>query len=301
MSWPSYLDLHETGELARRAEAAARLLERCRVCPRECLAQRLQGERGVCQVGDQAMVSSYGPHFGEERPLVGVGGSGTIFLTHCNLCCVFCQNADISQGDEGRIVSAEALAQIMLSLQQTGCHNINFVTPTHQVPQILRALVLAADEGLNLPLVYNCGGYESLETLQLLDGVVDIYMPDFKYADVETARQCSGVEGYPQAARAALGEMHRQVGDLALDRRGIAIRGLLVRHLVLPNGLAGTGEVVRFLAGLSPRTYVNIMDQYRPCYRAHEYPALTRRPTRAEIQEAVRMARAAGLSRLDGY
>jgi len=301
MSWPAYLALHEMGELARRADAAIGLMERCRVCPRECLAQRLQGERGDCRVGDQAMVSSYGPHFGEERPLVGVGGSGTIFLTHCNLCCVFCQNSDISQGDEGRIVSAQELAEIMLSLQRMGCHNINFVTPTHQVPQILRALVLAAGQGLRLPLVYNCGGYESLETLQLLDGVVDIYMPDFKYADAGASRQYSGVEGYPAVARAALGEMHRQVGDLALDRRGIATRGLLVRHLVLPNGLAGTDEVVRFLAGLSPSTYVNIMDQYRPCYRAHEYPALTRRPTRAEIQEAVRMARAAGLTRLDGY
>jgi len=301
MSWPAYLDLHATGELARRADAASCLLEQCRVCPRECLAQRLHGERGVCQVGDQAMVSSYGPHFGEERPLVGTGGSGTIFLTHCNLCCVFCQNADISQGDEGRITSAHELAQIMLTLQRMGCHNINFVTPTHQVPQILRALVLAAGQGLRLPLVYNCGGYESLQTLRLLDGVVDIYMPDFKYADAAAARQYSGVEGYPEVARAAFAEMHRQVGDLVPDRRGIATRGLLVRHLVLPNGLAGTGEVVRFLAGLSPGTYVNVMDQYRPCYRAHEHPALTRRPTRAEIQEAVRMARAAGLSRLDGY
>jgi putative pyruvate formate lyase activating enzyme len=301
MSWPAYLELLETGELVRRADAAARLLEQCRVCPRECLVQRLQGEHGVCRVGDRAMVSSYGPHFGEERPLVGTGGSGTIFLSHCNLCCVFCQNSDISQGDEGQVVSAQELAGMMLSLQRMGCHNVNFVTPTHQVPQILRALVLAAEQGLCLPLVYNCGGYESLGTLQLLDGVVDIYMPDLKYADAEIARRYSGVERYPEVAKAALAEMHRQVGDLALDRRGIAARGLLVRHLILPNDLAGTGEVVRFLAGLSSNTYVNIMDQYRPSYRAHEHPLLARRPTRAEIQEAVRMARAAGLSRLDGY
>jgi putative pyruvate formate lyase activating enzyme len=301
MSWPAYLELHRTGELLRRAEAAERLLEACRVCPRECLAQRLQGESGVCGVADQALVSSYGPHFGEERPLVGFGGSGTIFLAHCNLCCVFCQNFEISQQDEGRIVSAGELAGIMLGLQRMGCHNINFVTPTHQVPQILRALPIAIDGGLQVPLVYNCGGYESLETLRLLDGVFDIYMPDFKYADAGLAKRYSNVENYPEVAKAAFREMHRQVSDLALDRRGIARRGLLVRHLVLPNGIAGTGEVVRFLADLSEDTYVNVMDQYRPCYRAHEYPPLARRPSRAELEDALRLARAAGLRRLDGY
>ncbi|MBI2164157.1 MAG: radical SAM protein, partial [candidate division NC10 bacterium] len=272
MSWPAYLELHQRGELERRAKAAEALLEACRVCPRECLAQRLQGETGICGVGDQAMVASYGPHFGEERPLVGSGGSGTIFLAHCNLCCVFCQNFEISQQDGGRIVSARELAGMMLDLQGMGCHNINFVTPTHQVPQILRALPIAVDGGLRVPLVYNCGGYESLETLRLLDGVFDIYMPDFKYADAGMAKRYSKVESYPEVAKAAFLEMHRQVGDLSLDGRGIARRGLLVRHLVLPNDLAGTGEVVRFLAGLSKETYVNIMDQYRPCYRAHEYP-----------------------------
>jgi putative pyruvate formate lyase activating enzyme len=219
-------------------------------------------------------------------------------MTHCNLCCVFCQNFEISQQDEGRIVSAKELAQIMLDLQRMGCHNINFVTPTHQVPQILAALPIAVEGGLRVPLVYNCGGYESLETLRLLDGVFDIYMPDFKYADAGTARKYSGVERYPEAARAAIREMHRQVGDLALDCRGIARRGLLVRHLVLPNDLSGTGEVVGFLAELSGDTYVNIMDQYRPCYRAHEYPPLARRPARAEVEEARQLARAAGLRRL---
>jgi putative pyruvate formate lyase activating enzyme len=301
MSWPAYLELHQTGELQRRAKAAERLLEPCRVCPRECLVQRLQGKTGVCGVAEQAMVSSYGPHFGEERPLVGVGGSGTIFLAHCNLCCVFCQNSDISQRGEGRIVLAKELAQMMLDLQGMGCHNINFVTPTHQVPQILSALPLAIESGLQVPLVYNCGGYESLETLRLLDSVFDIYMPDFKYGDAETAKKYSQVESYPEVAKAAFREMHRQVGDLTLDRRGIAQRGLLVRHLVLPNNLAGTAEVVRFLAELSEGTYVNIMDQYRPCYRAHEHPLLTRRPTRAEYEEALQLARAAGLHRLDGY
>ena len=301
MSWPAYLELHQRGELEQRAKGAERLLEACRVCPRECLAQRLQGETGICGVGDQAMVASYGPHFGEERPLVGSGGSGTIFLAHCNLCCVFCQNFEISQQDGGRIVSARELAGMMLDLQGMGCHNINFVTPTHQVPQILQALPIAVDGGLRVPLVYNCGGYESLETLRLLDGAFDIYMPDFKYADAGVAKRYSKVESYPEVAKAAFREMHRQVGDLTMDGRGIARRGLLVRHLVLPNDLAGTGEIVRFLAGLSKDTYVNIMDQYRPCYRAHEYPPLARRPTREEFEEAFRMARDAGLHRFDAY
>ena len=300
MGWPAYLEVQKTGELLRRAEAAERLLEACRVCPRECLALRLQGETGVCGVADNAMVASYGPHFGEEAPLVGVGGSGTIFLAHCNLCCVFCQNFEISQQGEDRIVSTRELAQMMLDLQRMGCHNINFVTPTHQVPQILRALPAAIEGGLQVPLVYNCGGYESLETLRLLDGVFDIYMPDFKYGDAEVAKRYSKVENYPEMAKAAFREMHRQVGDLVVDRRGIARRGLLVRHLVLPNNLAGTAEVVRFLAELSKDTYVNIMTQYRPCYRAHEYPPLARRPTQAEFQEVFRLARDAGLHRLDG-
>jgi len=301
MSWPAYLELHRAGELQRRAKAAEQLLEPCRVCPRECLAQRLQGETGVCGVAENAMVSSYGPHYGEERPLVGSGGSGTIFLAHCNLCCVFCQNSEISQEGEGQVVSVRKLAEMMLDLQRMGCHNINFVTPTHQVPQILRALPLAVEGGLQVPLVYNCGGYESLETLRILDGVFDIYMPDFKYADSEAAKRYSNAENYPEVAKAALQEMHRQVGDLVMDRRGIARRGLLVRHLVLPNDLAGTGEVVRFLAELSEDTYVTIMAQYRPCYRAHEHPSLARRPTRDELESALHLARAAGLQRLDGY
>ena len=301
MSWPAYLELHKQGELEARAEAAERLLEPCRVCPRECLAQRLQGEIGVCGVAAKAMISSHGPHYGEERPLVGYGGSGTIFLAHCNLCCVFCQNYEISQQGEGQVVTVEDLAQMMLSLQRLGCHNINFVTPSHQVPQILRALPIAVEGGLDVPLVYNCGGYESLETLRLLDGVFDIYMPDFKYAEAAKAQQYSKVENYPEVAMAALREMHRQVGDLVMNRRGVARSGLLVRHLILPNNLAGTGEIVRFLAELSEDTYVNIMAQYRPYYRAHEYPALARRPTRAELEAALQLARAAGLHRLDGY
>lgn len=273
----------------------------CRVCPRTCRARRFRGETGACRVGNEAIVSSYGAHFGEERPLVGVGGSGTIFLTYCNLQCVFCQNFEISQRGEGEVVSPERIAGMMLELQRLGCHNINFVTPTHQVFQILQALSLAIEDGFRLPLVYNCGGYESVETLRLLDGIVDIYMPDLKYGDAETAKRYSGVEDYPAQAQAALREMHRQVGDLTLDGRGVARRGLLVRHLVLPNDLAGTTEVVTFLAQLSPNTYLNVMGQYRPCYGARQHPPLARRPTAEEMKRAVHLARAAGLHRLDGW
>jgi len=277
------------------------LLEHCRLCPRECGARRLDDEAGICRVRSQAVLSSYGPHFGEETPLVGTGGSGTIFLTHCNLQCVFCQNFEISQRGQGEVVSIPRLVEVMLELQRLGCHNLNFVTPTHQVLPILQALPLAIDGGLRLPLVYNCGGYESVETLRLLRGVIDLYLPDFKYADAETAKRYSGVVDYPQRARAALHEMHRQVGDLILDERDVARRGLLVRHLVLPNNLAGTAEVVTFLAQLSPNTYLNVMGQYRPCYRAHEHALLARRPSSAEMERAVELARAAGLHRLDGF
>ncbi len=300
VSWPSYRASYDAGELSRRIEAARALVAECCVCPRQCGARRLEGATGVCGVGDEAVVSSYGPHFGEEAPLVGAGGSGTIFLTRCNLQCVFCQNCEISQRGEGEAVSPRRLAAMMLELQRLGCHNINFVTPTHQIFQILRALPTAIEGGLNIPLVYNCGGYESLPALRLLDGIVDIYMPDFKYADEETARRYSGVENYPDVARAALREMHRQVGDLTLDGRGVARRGLLVRHLVLPDDLAGTAEVVAFLAQLSPWTYLNIMGQYRPCYRALEHPSLARRPRPDEMERAFRLARSAGLARLDG-
>ena len=300
MSWPAYLALYGTGELRTRIETARALTAECRLCPRGCGARRLQGDVGVCGVAGDAVVSSYGAHFGEEAPLVGRGGSGTIFLARCNLQCVFCQNFEISQCGEGRRTSPEGLARTMLELQCLGCHNINLVTPTHQVFQILQALPIAIAGGLRVPLVYNCGGYESLEVLRLLDGVVDLYLPDFKYADAAVARRYSGVGDYPAVAQAAIREMHRQVGDLAVDERGVARRGLLVRHLVLPGGLAGTEEVVRFLAGISPDIYLNIMRQYRPSYRAHADPLLARRPTAGELERAVRLARAAGLWRLDG-
>jgi putative pyruvate formate lyase activating enzyme len=247
------------------------------------------------------MVASYGPHFGEERPLVGVYGSGTIFLSFCNLRCVFCQNYDISHLGEGREVSVGELGEMMLSLRRQRCHNINFVTPTHQVAQILSALPCAIEGGLSVPLVYNCGGYEEPATLRLLDGIFDIYMPDFKYGDSETALRFSGAPHYVDTAKEALKEMHRQVGDLVVDERGIAVRGLLVRHLVLPGGLAGTRRVMEFIAReISPDTYVNIMDQYRPCYKAYAYPPLNRRITVSEFEEAVAIAREEGIRRLNG-
>jgi len=298
--WPSYLALHESGELKRRAEMALKLLRECTVCPRECRADRTRDTSGCfCGGGERALVCSAAPHFGEERPLVGSGGSGTIFFGGCNLGCVFCQNYEISHGREGREVSATELANIMVGLQRRGCHNINFVSPSHFVPQILAALGPAIDAGLNVPLVYNTGGYDSLKTLRLLDGVVDIYMPDAKYADPEVAKRLSGAEDYPRIMRSAISEMHRQVGDLQVGDDGVARRGLLVRHLVMPGGLAGTPEVMRFLASLSEDTYVNVMPQYRPCYRAHEYSELSRRITRQEYQQAVQAALDAGLHRLD--
>jgi len=270
------------------------------VCPRRCGVNRLAGESGECQVATHVIVSSYGPHFGEEAPLVGRHGSGTIFFAYCNLHCVFCQNYTISQLGEGSPVDSEKLAGMMLSLQARGCHNINLVSPTHVVPYILDGLDLAADKGLHLPLVYNTGGYDTIETLKLLDGVVDIYMPDMKYSDEKIAEQLSGIKDYPKINKAAVKEMHRQVGDLQLDEPGVARRGLLVRHLVLPNGLAGTKEVVRFLAQeVSTNTYLNIMAQYHPCYKAFNIPQLARPLHSQEFYKAIDLAHHQGLYRLD--
>jgi putative pyruvate formate lyase activating enzyme len=297
---PAYVRLLESGTLEDRVREAKERLTSCDLCPRRCGVDRIAGEKGSCRTGYEALVASAGPHFGEESPLVGRGGSGTIFFTWCNLHCQYCQNDGISQGGEGRPVSAEALAEMMLSLQQSGCHNINLVSPSHVVPQILEATWIAAQRGLWVPLVYNTGGYDSLDTLALLDGVVDIYMPDMKYADAAVGEDYSLVKDYPRFNQVAVREMHRQVGDLQVDERGIATRGLLVRHLVLPEGLAGTREIVRFLADLSPNTYLNVMAQYRPCYRAHDLPPLNRRITQAEYRDAVQAALDAGLERLDG-
>ena len=297
---PAYLQLISRGELAARVEAAFQHLAHCYVCPLRCGVNRLQGEMGVCKTGLRARVSSYAPHHGEEDPLRGWRGSGTIFFSRCNLRCVYCQNADISQADAGREVQPEELAAFMLRLQNVGCHNINLVSPTHVIPQILAALQIAAQAGLNLPIVYNTGGYDSLDMLQLLDGVIDIYMPDMKYADAALGLKYSKVPHYPTVNQAAVKEMQRQVGDLQMDAQGIAVRGLLVRHLVLPNNLAGTGEILHFLAEeISTHVYLNLMDQYRPAYHAHQHPELNRAITRKEYLQAVEMAHTLGLQRLD--
>jgi putative pyruvate formate lyase activating enzyme len=297
---PGYLNLYKEGGLQNRLAEARAILKSCRLCPRECQVDRTAKEKGYCRTGILPVVSSYSPHFGEEDPLVGFKGSGTIFFTHCNLLCLFCQNYEISHLGEGREVAADRLAKMMLDLQEMGCHNINFVSPTHVVAQILEALPLAIAAGLRVPLVYNTGGYDAVETLKLLDGIFDIYMPDLKFMDGEVAEKFCRAKDYPEKAKAAIREMHRQVGDLTLDPRGIAERGLLVRHLVLPGGLAGTKQVMRFLAReVSPNTYVNIMAQFRPCGEAVEHPPLNRRITSAEYEEALRMAHEEGIRRLD--
>ncbi len=296
----AYLELYHSGKLRERINAALSLLETCGLCPSGCGVNRLAGETGRCRTSRRAIVSSYGPHFGEETPLVGRCGSGAIFFANCNLECLFCQNYCISQLGDGKEVDKEGLAYIMLALQQEGCHNINLVSPTHVVPQILEALHLAVESGLSLPLVYNSGGYDSVETLRILDGIVDIYMPDMKYDDEERARELSGIRNYPEVNRAAVKEMHRQTGDLEMNEEGVTQRGLLVRHLVLPHGLAGTKGIVHFLSQeVSRYTYVNIMAQYRPCYKALQTADLGRRISSAEFQEALSFAQEAGLSRLD--
>ncbi len=271
----------------------------CVLCPRQCKINRADGQFGFCGIGDAPVVSSAGPHFGEESVLVGLGGSGTIFFGGCNLGCVFCQNYDISHHHAGRRISTEQLVNAMLQLQDTGCVNVNFVTPTHLAAPIATAIELARDKGLAVPTVYNTGGYDSVETLRLLEGLIDIYMPDMKYADVEAAREFSAAPDYPQVNFAAVKEMHRQVGDLQVEN-GLATRGLLVRHLVLPNGLAGSTTIIDLLADeISLDTTINIMGQYRPCYEAHAYPKINRHPTREEIAAVRQQALDRGLTVLD--
>jgi putative pyruvate formate lyase activating enzyme len=300
---PAYLRLLRSGELRERVARADEHLSICDVCAWECKVDRRAatvGRVGVCRTGRRARLSSHGPHLGEEDPLRGWRGSGTIFFTRCNLKCQFCQNHDISQSDAGRPVEPEELASVMLELQAYGCHNLNLVSPSHVVPQILAAVLIAAQAGLRLPLVYNTGGYDSMAMLQLLDGIVDIYMPDMKYADADLARRYSKIPDYPQVNQTAVREMHRQVDDLKLNSMGLALRGLLVRHLVLPNNLAGTDQIVHFLATeISPDTYLNLMDQYRPAFKAHHFPELSRPITHQEYQAALDVARDAGLKRLD--
>ncbi|MBI4595689.1 MAG: radical SAM protein [Candidatus Tectomicrobia bacterium] len=294
----AYLKLYREGILLERVKSLWKILESCTLCPRQCRINRLDGERGFCQTGKDLHISSSFPHFGEEPPLVGQFGSGTIFLTYCNLLCVFCQNYDISHLGHGQKISLEQMADSMLQLQQAGCHNINFVTPTHFVPQIISALPLAIKRGLHLPLVYNCSGYESPEVLRLLQGIVDIYMPDAKFSQSEAAGKYCHAEDYPIRLKENLKEMHGQVGDLQINSKGIAERGLLIRHLVMPDRLAGTEELMSFIAKeLSPTSYVNIMSQYRPCYQAKEFEEINRRLTTKEFLEAIVLARKTGLTR----
>ncbi|MBI2993653.1 MAG: radical SAM protein [Gammaproteobacteria bacterium] len=303
---PAYLALHRTGELLRRVEAGLRELEDCCACPRNCHVNRLQDHAKVCGTGRHAIVSSAFPHFGEENCLRGWNGSGTIFFGLCNLRCVFCQNWDISQQKSGAECTAEQIADLMLALQVRGCHNINFVTPEHVVPQVIEAVAAAVPRGLNLPIVYNTSAYDSVESLRLLDGIVDIYMPDFKFWERDSARQYVKAKDYPDRAREAIFEMHRQVGPLKLNEEGLARRGLLVRHLVMPGQTAEAAAIFQWLADeVSPDTYVNIMDQYRPEYSVAEegtggkYTAIARRPRAQELTGVRRLALEAGLWRLD--
>ncbi|GAB6905614.1 Radical SAM domain protein [Desulfosarcina cetonica] len=298
---PAYLAAHKRGTLAKRANQALAALRQCSLCPRRCKVDRSRDASGICRTGRLARVASFNAHFGEEAPLVGENGSGTIFFSHCNLLCNFCQNYDISHLGEGTDVSDDQLADIMLQLQGAGCHNINLVTPSHVVPQILGALEIAAGRGLALPLVFNTSGYDSISTLKWLDGIVDIYMPDFKFWDENVAHNTCHAPDYPAAAKAAILEMHRQVGDLRIDdASGLAYQGLLVRHLVLPGGLAGTAKVMAFLAQqVSRNTYVNVMAQYRPCGTARQMKPLDAALSTAEYKQALKQTRAAGLTRLD--
>jgi len=298
---PAYIKTHYQGLLREKAETARQALRKCRLCPRKCGVDRLKKDpKGICQTGALAKVASFHPHFGEEAPLVGRNGSGTIFFSHCNLNCSFCQNFDISHGGVGRIANSAELAAMMIDLQHAGCHNINFVSPSHVVPQILTALEIAVDQGLHIPLIYNTGGYDRVNTLKLLEGIIDIYMPDFKFWSHEVATMTCQAPDYPEVCCKAIKEMHRQVGDLNIGDDGIARRGLLIRHLVLPHGLGGTRDIMHFIATqLSIETYVNIMGQYQPCGDAFKIDVLKRRTSRNEFEEAVRQATEQGLLRLD--
>jgi putative pyruvate formate lyase activating enzyme len=303
---PAYLKLHKTGELKMRAEKLWAIMENCRLCPRRCEVNRHKGMSGVCQApGATLVISAFHPHFGEERPLVGSGGSGTIFLTHCNLRCVFCQNWEIAQLGRGSERNIDDFARMMLKLQKIGCHNINLVTPTHYSAHILKAIDIAAKAGLRLPIVYNTSGWERLEILKFLDGVVDIYLPDFKYWDSDmSAKYSSEAESYPEITKEAILEMHRQVGVAKPAIDGIMQRGLMIRHLVMPNNTGGSENVMEWIAGNLPKdTYVNIMAQYNPVYKAYDYPKISRRITRKEYVNVVNKAKDLGLANLDiqGY
>ncbi len=296
MLYPSYLNLVESGEIDKRIESLYKLTSPCTLCPRRCKARRDEGKVGFCRLMQKPKVSSYNLHFGEEPPISGYNGSGTIFFTGCNLGCIFCQNYPISHLHHGREVTVEELAGMMLYLQRKGAHNINLVTPTPQVHAIVSAIKVAAEKGLKIPIVYNCGGYESSEVIELLDGIVDIYMPDMKYGSNIPAKRFSGVKNYVEVAKEAIKIMYRQVGDLTLNEDGTARRGLLVRHLVLPENLSGTPDVLRFIREeVSENTYISLMSQYFPAYRAHEFPEISRRITKEEFAEAEKVLDELGL------
>ena len=289
---PSYINLFEKGELNKRVELLQEFIKECQLCPRQCHVNRLNGEVGYCGAGSDLMVSSAFPHFGEEPPLVGFNGSGTIFLTHCNLRCIFCQNYDISHLGRGDRITLSDMARAMVKLQEMGCHNINFVTPTHYAFQIVASLPKAMEWGLHLPIVYNCSGYESIGVIRLLEGVVDIYMPDVKFMDEKYSKRYSNAPDYPEVIKKVLKEMHRQVGDLTTNSKGVAERGLLIRHLVMPGGVASSEAVLKFIAEeISVHSYVNIMNQYRPEYRANEYSEISHPITHQEYLEAIQLAK----------
>ncbi|MDW8294863.1 MAG: radical SAM protein [Aquificaceae bacterium] len=294
--YPSYLNLEER-EWQERLEVALEMLKRCEVCPHRCGVNRVEGEIGYCKTGRYALVASYFPHRGEEKPIRGRRGSGTVFFSQCNMRCVYCQNYAISHLGEGEELKPEEMAEVFLTLQRLGCHNINLVSPSHVVPQILEALYLAVKKGLRIPIVYNTSSYDSLESLKLLEGIVDIYLADFKYGDSEKGKKYSKVKNYYQIALQAVREMHRQVGDLMLDEEGLAVRGVLIRHLVLPQRLADTEIVVQALRDISPRIAINVMDQYMPYYKAYDYPELSRRISSEEYEEALRFAKGLNLIR----
>jgi len=294
--YPRYLQVYKSGKLEEIIEELEKLLEACSLCPRKCGVNRLKDEKGFCRTGLKPKVCSYLPHYGEEPPISGKNGSGTIFFSYCNMACVYCQNYEFSQLGQGRELEFDELAQIMLKLQAMGCHNINLVTPTHVLPPILRALKIAIEKGLKIPLVYNTGGYELKEVIKLLEDIVDIYLPDMRYADNEMAIKYSSAPNYPKYNQEAVKQMHRQVGLAQINKKGIIEKGLIIRHLVLPNDISGTEKVMQFIAQeLSPDTYISLMSQYTPYYKANQFKEISRRITYEEYQKAQKIMEKYGL------
>ncbi len=294
-STPSYIRLYEEGKLKDRVEKAYDILKECTVCPHSCRVNRVKGEKGFCKTGERVRIASFFPHRGEEFPIRGYRGSGTIFISYCNMRCVYCQNYDISQEGEGEEYSPEEIAAIMLYLQEEGCHNINWVTPSHVVPQLLKALYVAVGKGLKIPIVYNTSSYDSIETLKLLDGVVDIYLPDIKYLSNSYGRKYSKVKNYPEITKKAIKEMFRQVGNLKIDENGIAYKGVLIRHLVLPENLSTSKEVIDFISSICPDAHINIMSQYRPYYKAYMFKELNKPIDMQEYYSLINYAKTKGL------